>query len=141
MKTELTTRPYVFEQDYAEICEWWRAREAHGWTYIPANRLPATGFVVMDGEIKCGVVFVYLCEAGWAWVEWLTTNPNSPIRRRREVVELLLKTATEYMTIAGRHSALSSLNNENLIEIFQKYGFTAKEGGMTNVIWNAKTVN
>lgn len=134
----LTARPYVFAADYPEICEWWRAREREGWTYIPPEKLPATGFVVEGADgVKHGVVFVYLCEAGWAWVEWLTTNPKAPLKSRKAAVEKLVETAVAFCREAGRTSALSSLRNENLIRVFEKFGFRSGEGGMTDMIWNA----
>jgi hypothetical protein len=135
--TELKTRLFQFQRDYPELCEWWRAREAQGWRYIPSSALPKIGIVVEDSEHKYCVCFVYLCESNWAWLEWVTTNPASPLRRRREALELLLRTARDAWQRAGCQNVVSSLNNENLMELYEGIGFRRGQGGMTDMIWRA----
>lgn len=140
MKQNLTIRLFEFERDYPELCEWWRARTADGWTaYIPAKSLPATGFVVEDAAGgKHAMAFLYLCESKWAWLEWLTTNPASPGRSRHSAVERILAEATAFARGAGVEHILSSLRHSGLRRAFSRAGFAGEEGGMTNMIWNAK---
>lgn len=134
---DVTTRLYEVS-DYPEICEWWRARAAHGWTYVPLHALPQVGFIAEAEGEKLGCVFVYHGEAGWRWVEWLTTNPACSPRDSLRVINTLLERALEAVRQSGGQFGISSLDNDALIRIFEKHGFRRGGGGMTDMIWSAE---
>lgn len=139
MKNEanLQVRFYVFEQDYPELCEWWRKRP--GWEQgVASKTLPQTGFIVFDAATgqKYGAVFLILGESGWTYLEWLVTNPEAPLRVRKKAVDLLLQHGRNYAIEAGAKQVFSSIRTKSrgLVRAFQRAGFIPAEEGMTNMI-------
>ena len=130
-KRNLTIRPYEMGRDYPEICEWWRA---HQWQYIPTHRLPKVGFIVESEGVKICAGFLYLMEAGWTMLEWLVTNPNSPVLARKPALELIATTAKEVAKGYGAESVFSSVANENLAKLLQGQGFKVGDMNMTNLV-------
>lgn len=127
MKPRLVT----LEGDYPEICEWWRS---HDFPWIPWHRLPKTGVIIENEFHKFCAGWLYFAEAGFAWTEWIVTNPNAPLMRRKPALEMLLQTLKNEALAKGAHSIHSSLENKNLIRLYETQGFEVVDRGMTNLI-------
>lgn len=127
-------RPRAFEvvKDYPDICEWWRA---HRFRYVPLDALPRVGVVVEDDQHKYCAGFLYTAEAGWGWLEWVVTNPESPYRQRPEALKVLVKSLTEIARSAGISRMISSLHSKGLIEIFEQNGFRRGDAGAQEMLW------
>lgn len=128
-------RFYEFERDYPEMCEWWRKRP--GWEHGAASKsLPKTGFVAFDAAtgVKYGAVFLILGESGWGYLEFLVTNPESPMRQRPKAVELLVQHGIAFAREAGLTQVFTSLRSKSLIRAYAKHGFVEAETSMTNMI-------
>lgn len=133
-KKTLQVRFYVFEQDYPDLCEWWRKRP--GWEHGAASKsLPKTGFVVYDSDgVKYGAAFLILGESGWGYLEFLVTNPESPLRLRPKAVELLIHHGIGFAREAGLTQVFTSLGSKSLVRAFERGGFVRAESNMTNMI-------
>ena len=130
----MRVRPFEFQRDYPDLCEWWRPRK--DWTFVRAEALPRNGFVVENDEHKFAVVFLYLCEAQWGFLEWLTTNPTAPLKPRKEAIRMLVREALVFAKAAERRQVFSVLGNDNLIGLFEEQGFHRGVSG-TELIWRA----
>lgn len=128
----MTIRPFNMETDYAMVCEWWKG---HGWPEIPSDALPKVGFIVSDEGKDICAGFLYLCESAWGWLEWVVTNPKGPILKRKAGLDVLVNHAVEMASRLGVKRILSSLQNENLISLYEKSGFKKMDTGMTNLLW------
>lgn len=133
----LKIRPYDLGKDYPDLCEWWRARH---WPAPPCHDLPTNGVIAEDAEHKYAAVFFYIVEGRWAWIDWLVTNPRAPLRPRPEAVELIvdsaLKTIKAIKQAAGHdaYRVMTCLENENLIELFERHGFKKGDYDMTTLV-------
>lgn len=126
----MKVRPFHFGSDYPEICEWWRARK---WPFIPKTHLPINGFVVEHDAVKFAVAWVYFTDSAFAWMEWVTTNPQSPImRRRRALADLVLHCRD--VARAQRKDLWTTVQNENLIKLYEECGFEMGDTNMTQLI-------
>ncbi len=131
---EFTVRHFEFQRDYPDVCEWWRARD---WNYLPKDLLPYNGFVSEKDGVKFAASFIYLMEAQWSVLEWVVTNPGSPIRERREGIKQVVMAAVELAKKNSVKRVFSSLKNRNLIKIFEECGFRATDFEMTNLLWRS----
>jgi hypothetical protein len=127
---QLFTKPYVLGEDYPEICEWWLARK---FPPFPASHLPALGHVVTDGTVKRCAGWLYATPSKVCILEWIVSNPKAPLRQRKDAINLLIEALIESAKKLNAEFIFSSLNNENLIEMFQSHGFSISERGMTNM--------
>ena len=133
MSIELKCRAFELGKDYPELCEWWRVRK--DWTFIPVHALPRNGFVVEGCNTKLAVVFLYICEANWGFMEWLTTNPKGPLKLRKPAIEAAVREAIEFAKSVGIRQVFSITPNENLVSIYEAAGFHRGQSGATEVVW------
>lgn len=132
---KLSVRPYELGRDYPDICEWWRG---HGWAYVPAHLLPRVGLIIEsdDGQKLCAG-FLYTAESSWGWLEWVVTNPQGPMRYRKDAVDLLVSSLVDIARASGMERIISSLHRKSLIRIFEKHGFRKGDVGATEMVWGA----
>lgn len=127
----MRSRLFEITKDYPEICEWWRA---HKWKYVPLSTLPPSGIVIEDDKHKYCVGWVYSALPKWAWLDWVVTNPESPVMRRKEALELLTKNAFSVGKSFGASHLITVTGNENLISLYEKNGFQVGDKNMTTLI-------
>lgn len=127
----MKARPFQLGRDYPEICEWWRT---HGFAMIPLAQLSSRGIVVEEGGNKYCAGWVYTTDSKLGWLEWVVTNPESPIKRRKAGLECLVTEALKLGTALGIENLFASVSNKNLIKLYLSQGFTQGDTGMTNLI-------
>ncbi len=128
--SELRIRQFELGRDYPELCEWWRSR---GWKALPPETLPAIGLIAEDDTHKFAAIFIYFVESNWAYLEWLVTNPGSPLKKRGAAIDLVIDHALNVMSHAGTQRVHTSLKNKNLIKVFERHGFKVGDTEMTNL--------
>lgn len=129
---ELLYRQFDFQKDYWEVCEWWRT---HKWPFIPTHALSDNGVIIYDKDgtkYCCGWLYRMDCSVGM--LEWVVTNPKSPIMNRKPSLELLVRCVLAAAKNVGMTSVYSSLKNKNLVKLFSSNGFEVTEEKMTNMI-------
>jgi hypothetical protein len=132
MNKEMTVRPFEFGKDYPEICEWWRARK---WPFLTKEMLSDYGLIAESDGIKYCAGWLLVPQSGkMGSLEWIISNPGSPMRRRKESIEALVEGALKVAKGIGLKTVFSALSNENLINIYQSRGFTVTDKNMTNLI-------
>lgn len=129
--TALRAREFNFGRDYPEICEWWRRR---GWPHIPKERLPYIGCTVESDEGKHCVGFLYFVEAGWALIEWVVSNPESPARTRRDAIALLVNELAQCAREGRASAVLSMTKSRGLARVFESVGFHVTDKEMIHVM-------
>lgn len=82
----LKIRRVVFEQDYDEICDWWKKQ---GRAVLAPEMLPGLSFLCEDEEEKISVCWLYCSDSVTGFVGWFTVNPAVSRRKVVQAVELL----------------------------------------------------
>jgi len=120
-------RPYTLH-DHKVIEPFFTER---GWPEAPSEEvLPKTGLVAEDsdnGQILA-VGFVYTTDSCVFLLEWTATNPEAPLKIRREGLRMVLETAKE--VVKGRNpngQIIQMMPNEKLVEFYKKQGFNHTE--------------
>lgn len=128
---DLTVRLFDVRGDYQDACEWWRE---HGWTPCPADHLSPTGLIVFDQCHKYCAGWLYVTSSGFAWFEFLVSNPQSPIKKRKRALELIVEHVLEVARGCGVKTVFTSLKNKNLEKLYQQKGFVVTDRGVTHLI-------
>lgn len=121
----LTIRP-LNESDYDQyLSPWWIA---FGFEPVPKDFLPENstgGFIVFDDDIPIVSAFLYSTNSGIAWVDWVISNKEYRKKpERRIAIELLITTLTNTAREAGFKYCYSLMKNPQLVNIFEKMGYT-----------------
>jgi hypothetical protein len=125
----LKIKEFVLGEDYPEICEWWRARD---FTYLPPRLLSPSGIVIFDADgIKYAAGWLFFIkEAGWALLEFLVTNPDTPARKNHEAIQLLARTAREMARAGGVELVVHFTKAKGLAKALERSGFQRGEERM-----------
>lgn len=126
----MIVRPFQIS-DYPEVCEWWRARQ---WKNIPLSILSSIGLVVEEDGIKYCAGWLYVSNSTLTWLEWIVTNPGSPMRRRREALDLLIEDAKTKLKALGGETVYVQLKSKSLMRVYEAHGFTKGDTGMDHYI-------
>lgn len=124
----MQSRLFEIGRDYPEICEWWRARD---WPYVPLKKLPPAGVVIEDSGVKYCAGWVYYALPGMTWMEWVVSNPRSPLMQRKEALDKLVKECKAISKNMGATDILTITGNRNLIKLYECNGIIASDDGMT----------
>lgn len=127
---DLKLRPLDFGKDYPVVCEWWRA---HGWRYIPKEKLSQSGFVVEKNGVPVVAGWVFVTDSAWRWIDFVVANP-SVIKGKKEAIKLLVTHVRDGCKEAGLE-LFTSVENENLISLYEQTGAIRADRGMTNMVW------
>ena len=119
-------RPYT-PADYPLISSWWNARS---FPPIPPQFLPPTGFIV--GDHAAG--FLYSTDSGIAWMEWITTNPQSVKIDRDNALNSLIDALTVEAKRLGFSAVFTSVADSGLISRYARHGFGVTDTTMTNMV-------
>jgi hypothetical protein len=127
----LSIRIFDKERDYNDAAGWWAH---HKWKPLPADALPQFGMIIEDGSLKIASGWLYFTIDKVAWLEWVVTNPEAPLRLRHQAIQLLLKRLVREAEELGTHAIFASIKSKGLIRLYQKCGFSVGDTGMTNVV-------
>lgn len=130
----MTVTPFVFDRDYAMVSEWWK-RHGEGWEPVPPVLLSTLGFVAVTSELESiAAVWLYLTNSGWAWIEYLVTNPAADRKKRFEAIESLLVRVKEAATEAGAVGLITSTNRKGLQKLYERHGFVVGDTGVAQLV-------
>ena len=119
------------DKDYPMITKWW---EAQGWPILPEAALPAVGFIVEEDEVGLCAGFVYRTDSAFALFEWIVGNPEADKDKRREGLDLLIKTASLYIKEEGFSLVLTMTKHPSFITRLENHGFQETDHGMTHLV-------
>lgn len=105
---------------------------------IPLSQLSTRGIVVEENGQKFCAGWVYVTDSKLGWLEWVVTNPESSIKRRKAGLEALVAEALKLATALGIENLFASVSNKNLIKLYLSQGFIKGDTGMTNLIARLK---
>lgn len=120
------------ENDYFDAVEWWRA---HEWPPVPKDALSQFGMLAFEGELKIAAGWLYLTTSSMAWMEWLVTNPDAPLKSRVIGIEYIVGRLINEAKELKASSIFVSLKSKGLIKLHKKYGFEVGDSGMTNMVY------
>lgn len=120
----LNIRPLT-DADYKILCDFW---VSWGFEPIPKSFLPQDGlggFIVEDENTPIVGGFLYLTNSKIAWPNWIISNRNYRKKpERKQAIELLINSLTNTAKQAGCTYAYALIKNSQLIDIYEKLGYT-----------------
>ena len=126
------TRLWDKEADYETLKGWW---EGHGWTALPVQDLPDTGFIANETAFGCLYIDIHM---RFAMMEWVVTDPNAApracLKSLNEVIDKLLETAKD----VGVVRVYSVLKHEKLEKLYAKHGFIKGDTQVCDMIWTGE---
>lgn len=128
--SELKARIFEFGKDYPEVCEWWERRQHR---YVEKELLSGIGIMIEDDKFKYCVGWLYTGDSAFAKFTWVVTNPDSPLKQRKDALALLSRSAVGMAKDMGLRSVVASFSNDNLAKIFEENGFPNVERNVTNL--------
>jgi hypothetical protein len=129
---QLKIVPYE-SSHYEEISTYY---VGHGWPAAPAeDMLPDTGYVVLCGDEKLAVGFVYASNSNVYFLEWTATNPKAPLKKRVLAFKLMIRAIQEICKMAKPRARIMQFTpNRAIIRMYEKMGFVATEDA-TLLLW------
>ncbi len=126
----MSVRVWNRDEDYKMLETWWIGHA--GWSPIPCDDLPDTGYIANDTAFGCLYIDIH-CR--FAMMEWIVSRPDASgkllVKSLNEVIERLLLTAKEL----GVKRVYSVLKHEGLIKLYQKHGFNQGDTSVCDMIW------
>lgn len=130
-----SVRKFNPDQDYFNVCEWWKARE---WTPAPLDHLPNTGLIVESPTKKFAAAWLFMTTTGFAWLEYVVTNPTAKMKDRYKAVDMLIGEMVKTSDMSGVKTIITSLKTNGLKKMYRKHGFGFEEPNMTNLYRSAQ---
>tara|TARA_R110000803_G_scaffold134511_5_gene201610 strand:+ start:136 stop:549 length:414 start_codon:yes stop_codon:yes gene_type:complete len=126
----------IADGDYENILtKWW---SDWGWISPSKDFLPQDGLggiMVYDEDEPICAGFVYMTNSSVAWVDWIVSNKHYRKKpHRKEAIELLINTLTDFCKKRGAKYVFSNNNNSFLIEHFKKQGYVVGSENSTELI-------
>lgn len=115
------------ETDYPTLYSWWTD---HGWSPVPFNMLPKTGFVV--DNICAG--FIYITDSQLCHMEWIISDPNSDKEKRDVALNTLIDTLCMVAKEYNCKAVFTTAKQKVLIERLKHHGFTTTDTEMVHLI-------
>ena len=125
----MNIRPFDFDKDYAEVSSWWTKQS---WPVMPKNYLSASGFIAVDDENKYAVTWVFKTDSPFYIMEWLVGNPDVSFEKRKEGVDMVVESASEYSKSCGAKHLLTMTNNTRFCEKLKELKFTETDNNMVH---------
>jgi hypothetical protein len=119
------------EKHYAEICEWWKARN---WPPVREDGLSSFGMLAEKDGIHLCAGWLYVTNSSFFWVEWLVTNPRAPLKIRTIGLECLLERLVKEGQGFGGRIAFSSVKALGLVRLLKRHNFVESDFNMTNMV-------
>ena len=127
-------RQAVVRTDYDEFSKWW---EAHGWTPVPKQLLPPTGFVVYDGSgMKAAGWLLIDANVPLGVMEWIVTNPNNSPKESLLAIHIVVQQIQELADTIGIQSVFTTVKNGALARVYEKDGFIVTDKNATCLVWS-----
>ena len=121
--------PIIHERDYPLLKSWWEKRN-----FPPAipRFLPPIGRLILNGDHPVCGGFLFRSDAGAAIIGNFVSNPDVSGKIRNEAIDLLIDVLTDEAKHAGFEMVCCSTNLPQLMERFEKHGFTKTDEGVAN---------
>lgn len=120
------------ESDYPMVSEWW---VAHAWPAVPYKFLSRFGLIALDeNDTPLCAGWLYLTSSGFAWMEYLVSNPGAPLKVKARGIECLTSRLISEAKNFGAHALFTSVKHRSLIRLYQRLGFAVGDTGMTNMV-------
>ena len=120
------------KDNYCEISKWWNGHS--GWSAVPEDVLPDTGFVVFDGRTPLAAGFIYNdTTSSLGMMEWIVANPENSARQSLKSLMVLIEGMTKYADSIGL-KLYASIQNAGLEKLYNKYGFITTDKNMISMV-------
>jgi hypothetical protein len=129
-KSSLRVRRLSPVLDYNEVSNWW---EAHKWPTLPIDHLSTLGVIAEDDEWKYAAAWIYKTDSKWGLLEWVVSNPKTPLKKRSSALNYLIETVKKELLALGIETLFTSVKAHGLIRLLEKHGFSVADTGMTNL--------
>ena len=127
----MKTRELDLKTDYGDLKRWWRT---WSWPAVPEELLPGVGLIVESKTQKLAMGFLYSTDSDFAWIEWITGNPDADKFQRREALDILIDELSERAKADGFTTVFTTMKHPGLIERALLHGFVVTDKDMTNLV-------
>lgn len=107
--------------------------ELYGWTAPAEDLLPKKGFVGISGGKIVGAAFVYLSEAGMAFLDWVIVDPLALPMSRGKCVYRVVEACKAYAKEQGKKVLYTVTANDSLLKSYRRMGFENMEKNATTM--------
>lgn len=115
-------RPYSPDEDFEEVCRW-SALEFYG-KKPASSQFSDTSFIAEKDEKMAGVLSVMLTNAKhYCILECLFTNPDLPIRTRREAIRTLSSYAESFAKALDYKGLFCWTEKQNMARHYKDLGY------------------
>lgn len=119
------------EEDHKEVCGWWKS---HKWGEIPLAALPKTAIIAYENGVNICAGFLYKTDSTFCVLEFIVGNPNASKEQRAEGVDSVVEALVTLAKGSGHNLIFSSVKHPTIVKTYEKHGFVASDGGMTNFV-------
>lgn len=118
--------------DYPTLCKWW---EGHGWPTLPAAILPKLGIMVEHDGLPVCAAFLYMDNSvGVCMMEWLTTNPEAPLKAIPTAIRILIDFMADRAKDMNYGVMLTTCRQPALARVYEKNGFERTDDAVIHLI-------
>lgn len=123
---------YVSKADYDSVLVgWWNA---WGFPVPVVECLPERGIIVSDGEGDLYGGFLYLTDGGIGWMEWVVSDKDAAVERKRGALEFLTDVLTGMAKDEGMLMVFTSTVLPGFANGLKKCGFRDGDRGVYQFI-------
>lgn len=121
----------ITDNDYNLLCEWWNA-----WKFPPPPKdcLPRNGLIVYNEDIPVYAGFLYFTDSNIAWMEWVVSNKNCPVVKKKGGLQYLVSLMSEMARSAGMKYLYTSTVRPEFVNSLNKCGFITGDTGVSQLI-------
>lgn len=114
---------------YKTMIDWWEGHQAFNGTFkgFKKSSLPHRIFVVSNDEKDLFAVPVYVSDADFVYMAFITSNPYADVKEKIGALEFLYERIGEYMAEIGFERILITCNISGLMKSLERGGFDKVE--------------
>lgn len=128
----MQVREFDVNTDYSHIIKW---GEKQDWPIMPARFYGHKGFIVHNESLAIAVAFVYRDKGcPFCILEWVIGNPEVDWKLRKEGLDIVIDTCSNWAKEDGAEIVLTMTNNKRLIEKYKENDFIQTDEGITHLI-------
>lgn len=123
---------FNIKRDYPFIVSW---GEKQDWPIMPPKYYGHKGYIAYDNDTPIATAFVYRDKGcPFCILEWVIGNPDVDWEVRKEGLDLVIDTASQWAKNDGAEIVLTMTKNKRLIEKYIDNKFIQTDEGVTHLI-------
>lgn len=118
--------------DHPTLTAWWKA---HGFPQLPPAILPKLGIIVEHDCAPVVAAWLYMDNSvGVCMLEWLTTNPDAPLKVIPTAIRVLVDFMWERANAMDYGVMLTTCRQPALARVYEKNGFLRTDDSVIHLL-------